>query len=253
MDDCCLWVRCIWALGAVVSASAVPGRSEHADREVALAAFERAVQWRTPHSRAMVFAGLGAVEVWDAVPGHDGARALLEDVASFHGRARGGSRWPWPEPRLTYANAALPEALIAAGAALGDETTLARGLHLLAWLLDGETGDGHLSVTPVGGRGPSDPRQPRFDQQPIEVAALADACARAYAVTGDQRWADGLRLAATWFLGRNDVGVPLFDPVSGGGCDGLEAGGRNENQGAESTIAVITALQQVRALSLCAR
>ena len=89
-------------------------------------------------------------------------------------------QWPWPEPRLTYANATLPEAMIAAGSALDRPVLLQHGLDLLDWLLARETQQGHLSVTPVGGSGPDD-EGPGFDQQPIEVAALADACARAQA------------------------------------------------------------------------
>jgi hypothetical protein len=199
----------------------------------------------------MTFAGLGAVELLGVLPAHRGARALLLDVVAAIPRPRADLSWPWPEPRLTYANAALPEVLIAAGDVLHDDVVLNDGLLLLDWLLERETRDGHLSVTPVGGSGPTDTVQPRYDQQPIEVAALADACARAFAVTGDPDWSEGVHLAARWFLGHNDSATPLVDPASGGGCDGLNATGRNENQGAESTIALITALQQVRALSLC--
>lgn len=250
LEDC--WGRGIWALGAVVSGHAEPqSRFERAPADAALNAFDRALGWRSPHSRAMTFAGLGAAEVLRVRPGHRGARALLKDVAACFDRPGADPSWPWPEPRLTYANAAVPEALIAAGAALGNNAVLAHGLRLLGWLLERETRDGHLSVTPVGGSGPRDTSEPRFDQQPIEVAALSDACARAFAVTGDPRWAEGIRFAARWFLGHNDIGVPLFDYASGGGCDGLIATGRNQNQGAESTIALITALQQARTLSLC--
>jgi hypothetical protein len=199
----------------------------------------------------MAFAALGAANVLGVRSGHVGARALLADTVTRIGPRSTTPDWPWPEPRLSYANAVLPEVLIAAGAALGNGAALDDGLFLLGWLLDRETRDGHLSVTPVGGSGPKDARRARFDQQPIEVATLADACARAFAVTGERRWAEAVHLAARWFLGHNDGGIPLADPGSGGGCDGLEAGGRNENQGAESTIALITALQQVRALSLC--
>lgn len=251
VEDC--WGRGLWALGAA-AARPTGGltRAVRAERDVVLGAFERAARWRSPWTRAMTFAGLGAVEMLTVQPGHLGARALLVDaVAAIRGPAI-SARWRWPEPRLTYANAAVPEVLIGAGAMLGHDAVLAEGLSLLSWLLERETRDGHLSVTPVGGSGPRDSVAPRFDQQPIEVAALADACARAYAVTGEPRWADAVHLAARWFLGHNDTGVPLFDADSGGGCDGLEAGGRNENQGAESTIALITALQQVRAVSLCA-
>jgi hypothetical protein len=76
------------------------------------------------------------------------------------------------------------------------------------------------------------------------VAALADASARALQITGDPIWAQAVARCARWFLGENDAGTALYDPVSGGGCDGLERGGRNENQGAESTLAAISTLQQ---------
>ncbi|HEY2833474.1 MAG TPA: hypothetical protein VGJ14_13690 [Sporichthyaceae bacterium] len=251
VEDC--WGRAVWGLGAaVVAATAAPGRSALGQREIALNAFERAARWRSPWPRAMSFAGLGAAELLTVHPDHSGARALLSDVVISLRRPASDPRWPWPEPRLTYANAVLPEVLIAAGHALGNEIALADGLFLLRWLLERETRNGHLSVTPVGGSGPADSLSPRFDQQPIEVAALADACDRAFAVTADPYWAEGLHRAARWFLGDNDSSAVLVDLASGGGRDGLVATGRNENQGAESTIALISVLQKVRALSLCA-
>jgi hypothetical protein len=119
---------------------------------------------------------------------------------------------------------------------------------LLAWLLDQETRDGHLSVTPVGGWGRGEAR-PGFDQQPIEAAALADACATALAVTDNPRWAEGVHLAVGWFLGDNDTGTELYDPATGGGFDGLTATGRNANQGAESTLAALSTMQHGRRLA----
>ena len=135
--------------------------------------------------------------------------------------------------------------MIAAGSTLGRPLLLRRGLDLLGWLLDRETRDGHLSVTPVGGSGPDD-LGPRFDQQPIEVGALADACARALSVNGDRRWMDGIGAAADWFLGDNDVGVPMWDPDTGGAFDGLHQSGANLNQGTESTLAFVSTLQHAR-------
>jgi hypothetical protein len=126
---------------------------------------------------------------------------------------------------------------------------LADGLDLLGWLLDRETTGGHLSVTPVGGSGRSDVG-PRFDQQPIEVAAMADACHRAHLVTGHDRWLHGVALAVGWFNGHNDVGVSMADPISGGGYDGLMATGPNLNQGAESTLALISTMQHAARLQL---
>jgi hypothetical protein len=245
VEDC--WGRALWGLGAAAS-SQLPAPL----RAAAAAAFERGARWRSPHSRAMAFAGLGAAELLRADPAHGPARLLLRDAARRIGGPRHISAWPWPEDRLRYANAALPEVLVAAGASLDDPVLLADGLCLLEWLMDVETSDGHLSVTPVAGRGPGDVAV-GFDQQPIEVAALADACARAYAATGDDRWAHGLQLAATWFLGANDGGLILYDDVSGGCCDGLESAGRNENQGAESTLAALSTMQQARLLSVPSR
>jgi hypothetical protein len=200
----------------------------------------------------MAFAALGAAEVLAVLPQHRQARALMTAVAIAVGRPAADEAWPWPQPRLTYANAVLPEALLAAGAALESPTLVADGLRLLGWLLDGQTRDGHLSVTPAGGRGPGE-TGPAFDQQPIEVAALADACARAYLITGERRWAEGSELAAAWFVGLNDSGTPMHDPATGGGFDGLERVGRNENQGAESTLALLSTLQQARSMALDAR
>ena len=203
--------------------------------------FERAAQKRSPWPRAMAFAALGAAELLAFDPEHGAARALLTDYAASVPAGNNDPAWPWPEPRLTYANAALPEAMIAAGAALDDSTLRQRGLDLLAWLVEFETGDGHLSPTPVGGRGPEDAR-PAFDQQPI-------ACARAAGVDSNPIWLDGVRAAAAWFMGDNDAGQQMWNPETGGGYDGLHADGVNGNQGAESTLAVISTLQQAQRLS----
>jgi hypothetical protein len=132
--------------------------------------------------------------------------------------------------------------MMAAGVALGRPVLVDDGLDLLGWLLEHETNDGHLSVTPVGGSDPEDPR-PAFDQQPIEVAALADACARAAAHGKDDRWSAGIDAAVAWFHGDNDAHTPMFDPDSGGGYDGLSDDGPNLNQGTESTLALISTLQ----------
>ena len=144
-------------------------------------------------------------------------------------------------------NASIAEALLIAGQALPDPVVASRGLHLLDFLLRTETRDGHLSVTPVGGRGRFD-ETPAFDQQPIEVAALADACARAFAMTADDRWRSGVRMAWAWFLGDNDSGTPMLDPQTGGGYDGLKMHGRNSNRGAESTLAMLATAQCARRL-----
>jgi len=171
----------------------------------------------------------------------------VEDGLASLPRGTDDEGWPWPEPRLAYGNALLPEALIAAGHATGDDAAVDEGLRLLRWLVAVERMGDHFSFTPAAGRGPDDAR-PAFDQQPIEAGSLADACARALAVTHDDAWLEPLRSCAGWFVGRNDVGVAMFDPETGGGFDGLEETGVNQNQGAESTIAFVSTMQHARML-----
>ena len=238
VEDC--WGRGLWSLGTAVA------RAPQL-RERALGAFDRSAGLRSPHRRSMAFAALGAAEVLAVLPRHGGARALIAAAAVAIGRPAVEKAWPWPEPRLSYANAALPDALLAAGHTLDRPELVHRGLELLGWLLDRETRDGHLSVTPVGGAGPEDVA-PAFDQQPIEVAALADACARAASVTGDARWVDAVRMAGAWFDGDNDAHTLMWDPTTGGGYDGLQADGPNLNQGTESTLALLSTRQQVARL-----
>jgi hypothetical protein len=237
------WGRCLWGLGTAAAHSDVS-----LVRRLAVIQFERSAAVRSPWPRAMAFAAVGAAELLGVDPGHRAARALLTDYAAGIAGPNGDAGWPWPEPRLTYANAVLPEAMIAAGVALEDASLRDRGLDLLAWLVGEETSDGHFSPTPAAGRGPGDAR-PAFDQQPIEIAAIADACARARGVDASSLWPDSVLAAANWFEGDNDAGLPMWDPQTGGGFDGLHADGVNRNQGAESTLAVLSTLQLARRIS----
>ena len=231
--DC--WGRNVWGLGVAAT--------QHPVAEVRAAArsgFDLAVGQRSTSRRAMAFAALGAAEVLTTDPEHHRARGLLAAYLTiFDPKMKG----PWPEERLAYANAALAEATIAAGAALDRGDAVDRGLDMLGWLLERETLRGHLSVTPVGGSDLA-PTGPRFDQQAIEVAAMADACWLAGSVTGDPRWERGVLAAWRWFEGDNDTGAVMHDVITGGAYDGLLAVGVNTNQGAESTLALVATRQR---------
>jgi hypothetical protein len=234
------WGRALWGLGSTVA---------HADRAwvraAARALFDDAARRRSPSPRAMVFAALGAAEVLVPHPDDGPSRQLLRDAVAAIGPIPAEPAWPWPESRLRYANAAVAEVLIAGGCLLPDERALADGLRVLTWLVDLQTHHGRLSVVPSTGWDPGQ-GPPAFDQQPIEVAALAAACARAHTVTGASRWAATVRLARDWFLGVNDAGVRLADRATGGCGDGLRADGVNTNQGAESTLALLSTFQLER-------
>lgn len=235
------WGRAVWALGvAAVSAqtTAMQGR--------ALTGFRVAAQQRSPNLRAMAFAALGAAEVFSHRPEEQSARSLLAAAVQTLWWDECDPLWPWPEERLGRANGAIAEALIIGGDLLNNNDALGRGLEMLDFLLKVEKRDGHFSVTPVGGRGRHDADIAGFHQQPVEVAALADACATAYRVTMDRRWLTGVRTAWRWFLGDNDRATPMFDPATGGGYDSLEIDGRSLDQGAESTLAMLSTAQHAR-------
>jgi hypothetical protein len=234
------WGRALWGLGTAAARSPAAWI-----REEALVAFEAGASRRSPAPHAMAFAGLGAAEVLRAYPNDDGAAALLTDAAAAVGEPGDDPRWQWPYPRLTYANAALAEVVILAGHLGGDGPMLADGLRMLGWLRDVQVVGGRLSVLPVKGWQRGGPRL-RHDQQPIEVAALADASVTAAAVTRDHSWNLLVRQAIGWFLGDNDIGVAMWDPSTGGGYDGLTLHGPNLNQGAESTLALISTMQHAR-------
>jgi hypothetical protein len=150
--------------------------------------------------------------------------------------------WPWPEQILTYENARIPQALIAAGGVMADDTVIWQGLRALEWLLHIQTKDGIF--VPIGNRGwyQRAGAQATFDQQPIEAEAMVAACREAYGHTADSRWLKGLATSFAWFTGHNLAGLPLSDPETGGCRDGLGPDGLNQNQGAESTLAWLCAL-----------
>jgi hypothetical protein len=223
-------------------------------------ALKAAARVTSPRAQASVVLGCAAVARSSAVATSTEARdtALARDAplllrtlaTGLHARfldfARPG--WPWPEDTLTYENALLPRALIVAGHRGNAEVMLAIGLQVLDWLIDVQIApEGHLS--PIGnGWWPMDGERSRFDQQPIEATALILAAEAAYDATGNPRYRDAMERAYAWFLGANDLGKSLVNPVRGAGADGLTPKGVNRNEGAESTLMWLMAAEHIRAL-----
>ena len=231
------WGRALWAWGTVVQSSGDPALAAHAYERFRISARRRSV-----FLRSMIFASLGAGKILDVLPGNDVAMGIIHDTISML-PPMNGSRWSWPEPTLTYANAAIPEAMMIAGVHSNRSDLIRQGRHALEWLWQLQHTAGRLSVIPHRGWMPGD-GLPAFDQQPIEVAALVDACSTAYDLTSDPIWLERIRIGRLWFEGNNDQGIALHDPETGAGFDALTIDGRNENQGAESTIAFLSVDQR---------
>ena len=239
-EDC--WGRAIWALG--VCAMNAP---EDIQRRRAMEGFRTLALASTPNLMALVFAALGAGEVLLADPKNVSAKKILLETRRRVVPLDSTASWYWPESRLRYSNGSIAQAVLLTGQALDDVETIKRGIRMLEFLIDIETEGDRFSVTPVGGRGPENVK-PGFDQQPIELAAVANACMQAWIITGEDKWLAEVHRAWLWFLGVNDVGIRMFIPDTGAGYDGLHGHGPNLNQGAESTIAMLSTAQLVQQL-----
>jgi hypothetical protein len=154
--------------------------------------------------------------------------------------------WPWFESNVTYDNSRISQALILCGQQMPNPEALEIGLTSLRWLASIQTTQAGC-FRPIGSNGFYEKNGARadFDQQPVEAQAMVSACHEAYRATQDGSWTIEAKRAFEWFLGRNDLGLPLYDFTTGGCGDGLHVDRVNENQGAESTLAFQLSLAEM--------
>jgi glycosyltransferase involved in cell wall biosynthesis len=242
--------RALWALGTVLARSANHGLRGAAGRlfEFSLPA---AVEFHSP--RACAYTMLGIQEYLHSYPGDRDAQrvrfALARRLLDMYETIRRPG-WQWFEDILAYGNARLSQAMLLVGSACSDEHMLSAGLDSLNWLMKAQCCQTRGHFVPIGSQGfyRQGGEPARFDQQPIEAAGAVAACLEAYRVTGDGRWRSDAWSAFNWFLGDNDLQVPLYDSVTGGCRDGLHPDRANENQGAESTLSFLMSLLEMHAL-----
>jgi glycosyltransferase involved in cell wall biosynthesis len=238
--------RTLWALGTCV------GRSRRRSFQLWAGklfdqALPTALELRSPRSWAFSLVGIN--EYLRRLSGDRLAAQIREQLverlmALFKGATKD---WPWCEGTATYDNAKIAHALIASGAAMGRQDVLQRGLDALRWLAHVQTSDDGY-FRPIGNHGFYQRGQEpaKFDQQPIEVHAMVSACLEAYRSTNDNFWYDQAQRAFDWFLGWNDLGSEMYAPNTGGCYDGLRVDRINENQGAESSLAFLLALAEMK-------
>ncbi|MDH7560898.1 MAG: glycosyltransferase family 4 protein [bacterium] len=244
-DDC--QGRVLWALGACI------GRSRHRPFQMwALPLFERALpaMLELTSPRAWATALLGINDYCRHLRGdrrvHQVRCELSARLVRLY-KENAAPHWQWFEQVVTYDNGKLPQALIQVGRWLRDKEALDIGLASLRWLAELQTAKaGHFA--PIGSNGfyARGGKKARFDQQPLEAQSMTAACLEAYLATNDLFWYDEARKAFEWFLGRNDLGLPVYDPNTGGCHDALHVDRLNLNQGAESTLSFLLALTQMR-------
>ncbi len=239
--------RTLWALGTAVGRS--PNRSfQMLGGQLFALALPALAEFTSP--RAWAFALLGIHEYLRRLSG-DSVVTQMRDLLSTRlldllvRTAR--SDWYWFEDEMAYDNAKLSQALIVSGLATGQVDMLERGLESLRWLVGLQISEkGHFR--PIGSNGFYHRGGVRstFDQQPLEAHATITACLEAYRATSELWWYEQAQRAFDWFLGWNDLGLELYSAESGGCGDGLHVDRVNGNQGAESTLAFLMSLAEMR-------
>lgn len=239
--------RAIWALGTVLSHPTTP-----AHNSLAGWLFEQALPaiLETTSPRAWAFALIGISEYSRNYSGDRMAGQVTEELAGRLLKLYQSNRledWRWFERELSYCNAALSQALLVCGKSISNNQMIDAGLESLQWLAGLQCPNGDHFV-PIGSNGfyQIGGERARFDQQPVEAQAMVSASLEAFRITGDKHWNKEARRAFDWFLGRNDLKLPLYDATTGGCRDGLHPDRANENQGAESTLAFLQSLLELR-------
>lgn len=241
--------RALWALGVGAGRSRNDGH-----QKLSIQIFELGLPvTETFHSpRAWAFTLLGIHEFLRRVQTHsmvNGIRELLTEKLVKMWKGYATDNWPWFEAKATYDNARLCQALLLSGQYMPCSEALEIGLQSLRWLASiQKTQAGHFR--PIGNQGFYEKNGSRadFDQQPVEAQAMVSACLEAFRATQDASWSSEAKRAFEWFLGRNDLGLPLYDSSSGGCSDGLHPDRVNENQGAESTLAFQLSLAEMNSM-----
>jgi glycosyltransferase involved in cell wall biosynthesis len=242
--------RALWALGVGAGRSRNEGH-----RKLSVQLFERGLGAAEAFSspRAWAFTLLGIHEFSRRIRDYSaasGMRGILTERIARMWKDHASDDWPWFEARATYENARLCQALILSGQSIPRPDALEIGLKSLRWLASiQKTQGGHFR--PIGSNGfyMKGGARADFDQQPVEAQAMVSACLEAFRATQDPIWSREAKRAFEWFLGRNDLGLPLYDSSSGGCGDGLHYDRVNENQGAESTLAFHLSLAEMKGIS----
>ncbi|HWZ90695.1 MAG TPA: glycosyltransferase family 4 protein [Polyangiaceae bacterium] len=242
--------RALWALGTCV------GRTQRRELRIwAAELFMRALPsiMDTTSPRAFGFALLGIREYLRRLRGDRSAgrmqQELLSRLVALYEQANSPD-WRWFEHVVSYDNARLSQAVLTtAGKAPEHARAREIGLESLRWLVDAQRAErGHFR--PIGSNGfyRRGQARARFDQQPLEAHATVSACSEAFRITGDRFWLEEARRAFGWYLGQNDLDASVYNPDSGGCRDGLHVDRVNLNEGAESTLAFLSALVEIQAL-----
>ena len=149
--------------------------------------------------------------------------------------------WLWFEPVLAYDNGIIPFSLFQSFEITGDEEVLKTAKESMEFLEELVFREGYISLIGSDSWYRKGEVRSQYDQQPVDAMAMVLMYHQASEVTGDNQYLKKMFSSFMWFLGENDLRLPLYDFETHGCNDGLESTGVNRNQGAESTLSYLIA------------
>ncbi len=233
--------RVLWAFGTVMAKPPSPSYLS-----IIKDCFDRSVKHvEKQYPRGMAYSILGMNDYLKQFPGASDIKrqlAIAADGLIAQYEENSLADWQWFEDSLTYDNAVLPHALFVAGLIFGDKKYIEAAEKTCEFLLANSLNEDHFSFVGCKGWYERGKTKAAFDQQPIETASMVMMLRGAYDATQNSRYLTLQRKAFDWFLGENDLHIPLYDFRTTGCCDALTPGGVNSNQGAESTLSFLLSL-----------
>ncbi len=229
--------RTIWALGYLIHRA--PNESY---QEFGKDLFQRSIQYfgALNHLRGIANTIIGICYYLRRYPGDKDKENTLNQLTNKLLAAwdqHSSPQWPWFEEALTYDNAILPLSLFHAVETVDNERAKEVAKKATQFLEDTTMEKGYLSLIGSNGWYARGGKRACFDQQAIDTMATVRLFYQAYKVTRMHHYMEKMYSSYLWFLGDNELRLPLYDHETKGCYDGLQDAGINQNQGAESTLA----------------
>lgn len=232
--------RAIWALGELIGmADILPENCVQLAKEL----FERTsihlLSYHSTRSMAFIIKGLYFSSENDY---RDHINTLADRLLSMY-NYECSEEWQWFESYLTYGNSVIPEAMLIAYQVTGNILYAKSAYDSFDFLLSKVLSKNVIQF--ISNNGWEHKNRPRptsiGGEQPIEVAYTILALNRFFNESSENKYKEMMVLSFDWFLGRNHLNQIIYNPVTGGCFDGLEADKININQGAESTLSYLMA------------
>jgi len=233
--------RTIWALGFLIRRPPNSGYFQ-----LALQLFLKATPnfKKLKEVRSIAYTINGLYHYLKCKPSDEKMMKLLEDLAyKIIDRidAEKEKNWVWFTNKITYSSGIIPLSLFYSYKLLKDKRILNMANEVLSFLEKIKFKNNYLDIIGNDGWFEKGKEPAHFAQQPVNATAMVLVFDQAYKVTKNKNYLKKMYISYLWFLGKNKLGIPLYNFDTAGCADGLESFGINQNQGAESSLAYLIA------------